>query len=61
MHPAKWLTIAEAADHFALKSKSLYSLVARGRLPKGAVLRLGRQIRISAEVIEAEAGVQGKR
>ncbi len=50
------MKIPEAADHFSIRKKTLYSLAARGRLPKGAVLRLGRQIRINIEAIEAEAG-----
>ncbi|MBA7614661.1 hypothetical protein ES703_21930 [subsurface metagenome] len=55
----KWLTIREAALYFNLKSpKTLYSLAARDRLPRGSVLRIGRQIRINIEVMEAEAGGQ---
>lgn len=50
----RWLTIAEASSYFEISKKTLYSLAARGRLPKGAVLRLGRQIRINIEVIEAK-------
>jgi len=61
MPERRWLKISEAAAHFGLRKKSLYSLVARGRLPKGSVLRLGRQIRINVEVIEAEAGGEGKK
>ncbi len=50
----KWLTIAEASKYFALKSpKTLYSLAARDRLPKGSILRLGRQIRIDVAAVEA--------
>ena len=51
----KWLTVSEAADYFALSRKTLYSLAARDRLPKGSVLRLGRQLRINVKVIEAES------
>lgn len=51
-----WLTIAAAADHFQMKKKTLYSLAARDLLPKGAVLRLGRQIRINVKVVEGAAG-----
>lgn len=53
-----WFSIAEAAEHFSLSRKTLYSLVARNRLPSKAVLRLGRQIRINVEAVEAEAGGQ---
>jgi excisionase family DNA binding protein len=51
----KWLTIGEAADHFKISAKTLYSLVGRGRLPKGSVLRLGRQIRIDVAAVENTA------
>jgi len=51
-----WCTIAEAAAYFHLKSaKTLYSLAARHQLPEGAVLRIGRQIRINVQVIEGTA------
>ncbi|MCK4431691.1 MAG: helix-turn-helix domain-containing protein [Candidatus Aminicenantes bacterium] len=49
------MTIVEAADHFAISRKTLYSLIGRGRLPAGAILRLGRQLRINVAAIEAEA------
>lgn len=54
----KWLTVSEAADYFSLSRKTLYALAARGRLPEGSVLRLGRQIRINVKVIEAESNEQ---
>lgn len=51
-----WRSIAEAAAYFSLRSpKTLYSLAARGRLPEGAVLRIGRQIRINVTAIEQQA------
>lgn len=60
MSGRRWLSVSEACKYFGLKSsKTLYSLAARGRLPKGAVLRLGRQIRINVTVIEEEVE-QGK-
>ena len=56
-----WLTIREAAVYFSLSQKTLYSLAARGMLPDGAILRLGRQIRINAGIIEEMAGMDRKR
>ena len=54
--PRRWYSVAEAASYFGLKSpKTLYTLAARDRLPAGAVLRIGRQIRVNVEVIEAAA------
>jgi len=50
-----WLTVPEAAKYFDMKAKTLYSLIARGRLPEGSVLRLGRLIRIRPATIEAQA------
>jgi len=62
MNPSKrhWLTIAEAADHFAISRKTLYSLIGRDRLPAGSVLKIGRQIRINAVAIEEGAEGQQK-
>lgn len=54
MPDRRWFSIPEAAKYFDIKAKTLYSLAARGLLPAGAVLRLGRQVRISVEVIEKE-------
>jgi len=51
----RWLSVPEAAAYFSMKSKTLYSLAARGRLPEGSVLRLGRTIRIDVKKIEAES------
>jgi len=59
MTECRWLTIREAAVYFSISAKTLYSLAARGRLPEGSVLRLGRQIRFDVERIEAgETGKQ---
>jgi len=51
----RWFKISEAADHFAISRKTLYSLIARDRLPDGTILRIGRQIRINVEVMENAA------
>jgi len=59
MERRRWLTVKEAADYFALSPKTLYSLAARDRLPKGSVLRIGRQIRVNAKVIEDENCIGG--
>jgi hypothetical protein len=54
--PQKWRSVAAAASYFGLKSpKTLYSLVARHQLPPRAVLRIGKQLRINVEAIEAAA------
>jgi len=54
-----WFTIPEAAAYFSLKPKTLFSLAARGLLPEGSVLRLGRAVRVNIKKIEAEA--EGKK
>jgi len=52
----KWLSVAEAADHyFSISRKTLYSLISRDMLPEGSVLRLGRQIRINVKIIEGDS------
>jgi excisionase family DNA binding protein len=54
-----WRSIAAAAQYFGLKSATLYSLIGRGRLPAGAVLRIGRQIRLNVAAIEAGMMLSG--
>lgn len=63
MSPGRlWYSIPAAAQYFGLKSpKTLYSLIARGRLPKGAVIRIGRQIRINIVVVEAQGAALSDR
>jgi len=58
MSDRRWYTIAEAAAHFGLARKTVYSLAARGRLPKGAVLRIGRQLRVDIAAIENGAAIK---
>jgi len=48
----KWFTVAETAEYFSMKPKTLYSLIARKMIPNDAVLRLGRQIRLDIKKIE---------
>jgi hypothetical protein len=50
-----WVSIAEASRHFGLARGTMYSLAARGLLPPGSILKLGRQIRVNVEKIEAQA------
>ena len=57
----RWSTVKEAAAHFQMPRRTLYSLVARGRLPAGSVLRLGRQLRFDITAIEAGANVDDRR
>jgi hypothetical protein len=48
-------TVAETAAYFSLPANTLYSLAARGRLLKGAILKLGRQLRFDIMAIEKAA------
>jgi hypothetical protein len=57
----KWFTAREVGEIFSIPAKTMLSLAARGRLPKGSVLRLGRQVRFDVKMIETEAGGPGKR
>jgi len=50
----RWFSVAEASAYFGYKTVTFYSLIARGLLPEGSVLRLGRGIRISIKKIEQE-------
>jgi len=53
----KWFTVAEAAEYFSIKKKTLYSLIGRGLVPDDAVLRLGRQIRLDIKKIEEKGTI----
>jgi len=53
MTERRWVSIGEASTYFGIKKKTLYSLAARGLLPPGSFIRLGRQLRINVEKIEA--------
>jgi len=55
MPERRWYSIREAAEYFNISVKTLYSLAARGRLPEGAILRIGRGIRIDVRAIEEAA------
>jgi len=49
----RWVSVSEASAFFGISRKTLYSLAARGLLPPGSFIRLGRQLRINIEKIEA--------
>ena len=49
----KWVSVKDASEYLSLNPKTLYSLAARGLLPPGSFIRLGRQLRINVEKIEA--------
>jgi excisionase family DNA binding protein len=51
----KWLTVKQAAEYFGLPRGTVYSLIGRGLLPQGSILRLGRQLRINVGAIEKGA------
>ena len=52
MKMGRWVDVKCAAEYFSIKPKTLYSLAARGLLPDGAVIRLGRSLRINPEKVE---------
>lgn len=54
----RWFTAAETAAYFRLPKKTLYSLAARGQLPEGSVIRLGRQLRFDIAAIERSAKIK---
>jgi len=58
MTQSPWMRISEASAYFSIPQKSLYSLIARGLLPPGTVLRLGRQLRVNAAGVEAAQKIQ---
>lgn len=53
MNEKRWLKISEAANYFNCPAKSLYAWIARGLVPREAILRLGaRGLRINVEKVE---------
>ena len=61
MTERRWVSVGEASAYFGINRKTLYSLAARGLLPPGAVLKLGRAIRINLSAIEEAAGSISRR
>jgi hypothetical protein len=57
----RWVSISEAATYFDIPAKTLYSLAARGLLPKGAILRLGRQLRVDIEAVEKQPAEKARK
>jgi hypothetical protein len=51
-HSRKWVAVDVAAEWFSIPQKTLYSLAARGRLPDGSIIKLGRAIRFNLAAIE---------
>jgi len=57
----RWVSVKDASEYLSLNPKTLYSLAARGLLPPGAVLKLGRSIRINLSAIEEAGGSMSRR
>jgi len=57
----RWVSVSEAGEYFGIKPKTLYSLVGRGLLPKGAVLRLGRAVRIDVNAVEMQPAEKARK
>jgi hypothetical protein len=49
----RWVSVGVASEFFSLPRKTLYSLLARGRLPAGSTLRVGRLLRFNLEKLAA--------
>jgi len=56
----RWFSIRETAEHFGEKPAFIYSLVARGMFPGGAVIHAGRKIKVDVAAIEAGGGFTKK-
>jgi len=50
----RWFSVSEAAEHFSINRKTLYSLIARKMIPEAAILKFGRVYRINVTAIEAQ-------
>lgn len=59
MEPRRWLRVDDAAERLSLPKKTLYSLAARGRLPEGSIMKIGRAIRF--DIVAIETGLTGSK
>jgi hypothetical protein len=61
MAERKWFTGREAGEYFNKSYKTMLSLAARELLPKGSVIKLGRELRFDVIAIEKGAVLQRKK
>lgn len=49
----EWSTVEEAAPALGMSKQGMYDAIRKGQLPRGAVLRIGKRIRINLKALNA--------
>ncbi len=49
----EWATVEEAAPALGLSKQGMYDAIRKGQLPREAILRIGKRIRINLKVLSA--------
>ena len=61
----EWSTVEEAAPALGLSKQGMYDAIRKGQLPREAVLRIGKRIRINLKALNSPHGkteaVEGER
>lgn len=47
-----WLTVSEASPILKMSTQAIYTAIRERQVPKGAILRIGRRIRINVEALQ---------
>ena len=51
----EWSTVEEAAPALGMSKQGMYDAIRKGQLPREAVLRIGKRIRINLKALNAPA------
>lgn len=61
----EWSTVEEAAPALGLSKQGMYDAIRKGQLPREAVLRIGKRIRINLKALNSSQGkseaIEGER
>jgi excisionase family DNA binding protein len=55
-----WSTVADAAPVLGLSKQGMYDAIRKGQIPREAVLRIGKRIRINLKALNAPSDDTGK-
>jgi excisionase family DNA binding protein len=53
MMTKEWATVEEAAPALGMSKQGMYDAIRKGQLPREAVLRIGKRIRINLKALNA--------
>jgi excisionase family DNA binding protein len=52
----EWATVEEAAPALGMSKQGMYDAIRKGQLPREAVLRIGKRIRINLKALNSTQG-----